>query len=68
MCIRDSYYLYHSFNIGEYWASIKICIRNGYTIEDGSMSVSYTHLDVYKRQDLCDVAGLWGYLRIKIDS
>ncbi len=31
------YYLYHSFNIGEYWASIKICIRNGYTIEDGSM-------------------------------
>lgn len=31
------YHLYHSFNIGEYWASIKICIRNGYTIEDGSM-------------------------------
>ena len=31
------YYLYHSFNIEEYWASIKICIRNGYTIEDGSM-------------------------------
>ena len=31
------YYLHHSFNIGEYWASIKICIRNGYTIADGSM-------------------------------
>ncbi len=31
------YYLHRSFNIGEYWASIKICIRNGYTISDGSM-------------------------------
>ena len=31
------YYLHHSFNIGEYWASIKICIRNGYTIADGSV-------------------------------
>ena len=26
MCIRD-----------RYWASVKICIRNGYTISDGSM-------------------------------
>ena len=31
------YYLHHSFNIGEYWASIKICICNGYTITDGSV-------------------------------
>ena len=31
------YYLRYSFNIGEYWASIKICIRNGYTIADISM-------------------------------
>ena len=31
------YYLQSSFDIGAYWASIKICIRNGYTIEDGSM-------------------------------
>ena len=31
------YYIYHSFNIVEYWASLKICIRNGYTIANGSM-------------------------------
>ena len=31
------YYIYHSFNIVEYWASVKICIRNGYTIANGSM-------------------------------
>ena len=31
------HYLHRSFNIGEYWASVKICIRNGYTIADGSM-------------------------------
>lgn len=31
------HYLRRSFDIGRYWASIKICIRNGYTIEDGSM-------------------------------
>lgn len=32
-----SYYLSSSFEMDRYWASIKICIRNGYTIEDGSM-------------------------------
>ncbi len=32
-----SYYLGSSFNIDNYWASVKICIRNGYTIKDGSM-------------------------------
>ena len=31
------YYLRTNFHIGEYWASVKICIRNGYTIADGSM-------------------------------
>jgi ribosomal protein S27AE len=31
------HYLQSSFDIGAYWASIKICIRNGYIIEDGSM-------------------------------
>lgn len=31
------HYLHRTFNIGDYWASIKICIRNGYTISDGSM-------------------------------
>ena len=31
------HYLHRSFNIGEYWASVKICIRNGYIISDGSM-------------------------------
>lgn len=31
------HYLHSSFDIGQYWASIKICIRNGYTIADGSM-------------------------------
>lgn len=31
------HYLHRPFNIGEYWASVKICIRNGYTIVDGSM-------------------------------
>lgn len=31
------HYLQSSFDIRQYWASIKICIRNGYTIEDGSM-------------------------------
>lgn len=31
------HYLHRHFDIGRYWASIKICIRNGYTIEDGSM-------------------------------
>ena len=31
------HYLRYSFQHREYWASIKICIRNGYTIADGSM-------------------------------
>ncbi len=31
------HYLHSSFDIGQYWASVKICIRNGYTISDGSM-------------------------------
>lgn len=31
------HYLYRSFDMDRYWNSVKICIRNGYTIEDGSM-------------------------------
>ena len=31
------HYLYCPFNMERYWASVKICIRNGYTIKDGSM-------------------------------
>lgn len=38
------YCLHRSLNIGEYWASVKICIRNGYTIPDGSMWRDYIDL------------------------
>lgn len=31
------HYLHSSFNMEDYWASIRICIRNGYIIEDGFM-------------------------------
>lgn len=31
------HYLHYSFDMERYWASVKICIRNGYTIPDGSM-------------------------------
>ena len=31
------HYLRYSFDMEQYWASVKICIRNGYTITDGSM-------------------------------
>ena len=31
------HYLQSSFDIGQYWASVRICIRNGYTISEGSM-------------------------------
>ena len=31
------HYIRSSFDMERYWASIKICIRNGYTIADGSM-------------------------------
>lgn len=31
------HYLHRSFNMDRYWTSVKICIRNGYTIKDGSM-------------------------------
>ena len=38
------YCLHRSLNIGEYWASVKICIRNDYTIADGSMWCDYIDL------------------------
>ena len=31
------HYIRSSFDMGQYWASVKICIRNGYTISDGSI-------------------------------
>ena len=31
------HYIRSSFDMGGYWASVKICIRNGYTISDGSV-------------------------------
>ncbi len=31
------HYIYRPFDMERYWASVKICIRNGYTIEAGSM-------------------------------
>ena len=31
------HYIRSSFDMERYWASVKICIRNGYTISDGSM-------------------------------
>ena len=31
------HYIRSSFDMGRYWASVKICIRNGYTISDGSL-------------------------------
>ena len=31
------HYLTSRFDMERYWASVKICIRNGYTISDGSM-------------------------------
>ena len=31
------HYIRCSFDMGRYWASVKICIRNGYTISDGSV-------------------------------
>lgn len=45
------YYLKSSFNINDYWASIKICIRNGYTITDASMWKDYIDLLRYFGKD-----------------
>lgn len=38
------HYLKSSFDMERYWASVKICIRNGYTILDGSMWCDYIDL------------------------
>lgn len=45
------YYLKSFFNINDYWASIKICIRNGYTITDASMWKDYIDLLRYFGKD-----------------
>ena len=39
------------FKLEEYWASIKICIRNGYTITDASMWKDYINLLRYFGKD-----------------
>lgn len=38
------HYLKSSFDMERYWSSVKICIRNGYTIADGSMWRDYIDL------------------------
>ena len=38
------HYLKSSFDMERYWSSVKICIRNGYTIPDGSMWRDYIDL------------------------
>lgn len=38
------HYLKSSFDMERYWSSVKICIRNGYTIADGSMWCDYIDL------------------------
>lgn len=41
-CELLKYFVHRDFrNIDTYWNSIRICIRNGYTIEDGSMWCDY---------------------------
>ena len=41
-CELLKYFVHRDFrNIDIYWNSIRICIRNGYTIEDGSMWCDY---------------------------
>lgn len=38
------HYLLSPHKLEDYWAAVKICIRNGYTIEDGSMWHDYIDL------------------------
>ena len=59
MCIRDRRYYYYGADHPEvYWVhftgnNVKNILRK-YGIVDGVHAVSYTHLDVYKRQLLSD--------------
>ena len=42
----------HSRNIEKYWPSIKICLRNKYTVKDASMWFDYIDLLIYFNRDL----------------
>lgn len=47
------FFAYHSSrNIADYWASIRICIRNGYTIDDVSIWCDYIDLLRFFGKDL----------------
>lgn len=46
------HYLKSSFDMERYWASVKICIRHGYTIPDGSMWCDHIDLLRHFRKDL----------------
>lgn len=46
------HYLLSPFKIEDYWAAVKICIRNGYTIEDGSMWHDYIDLLCHFGKDI----------------
>lgn len=48
------YYVRHHFNLSEYWQSVKICIRNGYIIPDGSAWRDMTDLLRHFGKDLCN--------------
>ena len=55
MCIRDSLYIYDDLGVSQRWANKfseagieTVADLLGHTEED--LPVSYTHLDVYKRQ------------------
>ncbi len=45
------YYINSHFKLEDYWASIKICIRNGYTITEASMWRDYIDLLRYFGKD-----------------
>jgi len=43
---------YHDYRIGKYWDSIKICIRNKYTVKDAKIWTDYLDLLSYFKKDL----------------
>ena len=48
MCIRDSIYTGEGQDIGQFWAELNV--GNAKVKKTTANAVSYTHLDVYKRQ------------------
>ena len=66
---RDIFRMYSDWGIGLERKSDEMgnCGATGFRIfmwDDGDVSVSYTHLDVYKRQE--QVLHLWEHVRIGI--